>query len=118
MSKREFLHSTPSDILLRINILNEQRKEEAKEMEYKAWLSGLYVRAAIASALSTRKHHIEYPKNPLLSDKNTMEAATKETGKSEEELQQELDYYSLRIKQANANIVQAREFRNELQQGG
>lgn len=118
MSKQEFIHSTPADILLRTKILNEQRNEEAKEMEYNAWISGLYVRAAIVSALSDKKRSVKYPPNPLLSEKNTMENAVKQSGKSEEELKQELAYYSLRVKQANANIAQAREGRKLLEQGG
>ena len=44
--------------------------------------------------------------------------AVKQTGKTEEELQQELAYYSLRVKQANSNIAKAREGRKLLEQGG
>ena len=117
MSKKEFLHSTPSDIILRSNIVIEQEKEKARETNYNAWLSGAYVRAAIVSALSSKKK-IEYPKNPLLSEKAIEENAVKQTGKTEEELQQELAYYSLRVKQANSNIAKAREGRKLLEQGG
>lgn len=52
------------------------------------------------------------------SEKAIEENAVKQTGKTEEELQQELAYYSLRVKQANSNIAKAREGRKLLEQGG
>ena len=62
MSYREFMHSTMTDIRQRIEVYREDKVNEAKELEFKAWLSGLYVRNAITSSFSKKS---KYPENPL-----------------------------------------------------
>lgn len=62
MSRREFLHSTMADIRQRIEIYKEDKKNEARELEFKAWLNGLFVRSAIVSAFNKKG---KYPDNPL-----------------------------------------------------
>ena len=62
ISKREFLHSTLKDITMRIEGFKEEQEYRAQEIEYQSWLSGLFVRTAIVSALNKR---CKYPKNPL-----------------------------------------------------
>ena len=56
------MHSTMSDIRQRIKVYREDKENEAKELEFKAWLSGLYVRSAITSAFSKKS---KYPEDPL-----------------------------------------------------
>ena len=67
MSKHDFFHSTPNDIEIYIHEYDSRRKNEieikADEIEYTAWLNGLYVRAAVSSVLNGRKS--KYPKKPL-----------------------------------------------------
>lgn len=117
MSKYEFLHSTPNDIILRMEIKQDELEEHAKEIEYQSWLTGAYVREAIISALSVKKK-IKYPENPIEVRSKTTKEIAKKSGKSEQQIQQELAYYSLRVKQANANIAQARQDRLAEIQGG
>lgn len=62
MSYRDFMHSTMTDIRQRIEVYREDKENEAKELEFKAWLSGLYVRNAITSSFNKKS---KYPDNPL-----------------------------------------------------
>ena len=111
MSKREFLHSTPAEIELRLQSRNSFAESEIKQAEYRAWLNGYYVQRAILSALNGEKS--PYPKNPLeVRSKDTKEIA-KNIKKTEEQLQQELAYATLLVKKANANIVKKRKLREK-----
>ena len=66
MSKKEFFHSTPNDIDVFIDQYDKLKKHEAEadfeRMKYSAWLTGLYVRTAVASVLSNKA---KYPKKPF-----------------------------------------------------
>lgn len=66
MSKKEFFHSTPNDIDVFIDQYDKLKKHEAEadfeRMKYSAWLTGLYVRTAVASVLSKKA---KYPKQPF-----------------------------------------------------
>ena len=117
MTKYDFLHSTPNDITLRLKIKGEEIEDHIKEMEQAAWLTGAYVRTAIVSALSGKKK-VEYPKSPIEERNKSTKEISKKSGKTEQELQQEFMYMSLRIRQANANIAKAREERLAERQGG
>lgn len=66
MSKKEFFHSTPNDIDVFIDQYDKLKKHETEadfeRMKYSAWLTGLYVRTAVASVLSKKA---KYPKQPF-----------------------------------------------------
>lgn len=66
MSKKEFFHSTPSDIYLFLEEKNRDKEEalkrESEVINYTAWLHGLYVANAVASVMSKKS---KYPKHPL-----------------------------------------------------
>lgn len=72
MSKKEFFHSTPSDIYLFLEEKNKDRedslKRESEVINYTAWLHGLYVANAVASVMSKRS---KYPKHPLDGEDNS-----------------------------------------------
>lgn len=102
MSEKEFRHSTLSEINLRIEVYQKEKEYRAKEIKYEAWLSGIFVMDAIASSFSK---NYKYPNNPLIDRTKTTEEISKETGKSEEELLQEEQYFAMRVRQANANIA-------------
>jgi len=67
MSKHDYFHSTPNDIEIFIREYDSRKKSEIKikteEIEYSAWLNGLYVRLAVSSVLNGKK--VKYPKKPL-----------------------------------------------------
>lgn len=117
MTKYEFLHSTPNDISIRIKIKTEEIEEHIKETEHISWMIGVYVREAIVSAFPGKKK-IQYPESPLEKRNKTTKEISKKSGKTEKELQQELMYMSLRVRQANANIAKAREERITNKVGG
>lgn len=100
MSKHEFMHSTPRDIRLRFETVTEQKKEEAKQIQFRAWLSGLYVKCAVASALSSKN---KYPENPLLS--TNLSDLAERTGKTEEELNGEKVMMTMLVMEANAKLA-------------
>lgn len=109
MSKKEFLHCTISDLQIRISEFAEKRKAnidyETRKIEYQSWLSGLYVRSAVSSVLSSKAH---YPENPITQkQKKKLEVDSDVPQKTEEEIKQELRYYELLVKKANANIEAA-----------
>lgn len=82
-----------------------------------SWMIGAYVREAIVSAFPGKKK-IKYPKSPIETRNESTKEIAKKSGKTEQELQQELMYMTLRVRQANANIAKAREERLAIKQGG
>ena len=66
MTKHEFFHSTMKDVNIRIRDYQEKEENRVKELEYVAWMNGLYIRAAVASAFSKKA---QYPENPLEQNK-------------------------------------------------
>lgn len=112
MTKREFLHSTMSDINIRIESYGKEREDKIKSLEYLAWLTGMYVTHSIAVSFNK---HAKYPESPIKVNAKDIKQVAKATGKTEEELRQEEFYMSLLVKQANANIAKAREEREKTQ---
>ena len=78
---------------------------QVKLIEYQSWLSGLYVKSAVSSALSNKA---KYPDKPITekTKKPQIEEKTDVPKRSEAELKQEERYYELLIKKANANIAE------------
>ena len=109
MSRKEFLRSTIKDLKVRIHEFNKAEHDKAqmqvKLVEYQSWLSGLYVKAAVASALSSKA---KYPEKPITekSKKTQIEENPDVPKRSEAELKQEERYYELLIRKANANIAE------------
>lgn len=66
MTKRDFFHSTPTDVWLFLREHNKrvraEAEAEAEKIEYAAWLNGLYIQRAVASVLSKKA---KYPKKPF-----------------------------------------------------
>ena len=110
MTKYDFLHSTLRDINLKFEAEANRKEEELKLIEYQCWLSGVYVRDAIASAFNGNKY--KYPENPLTVINKSPKEIAKKSGKTEEELRQEEAYASLLVKQANSNIAKKRKERS------
>lgn len=81
-----------------------------------SWMIGAYVREAIVSSFPGKKK-IKYPESPIEKRSKSTKEISKKSGKTEQELQQELMYMSLRVKQANANIAKAREELLAVKQG-
>lgn len=94
------------DVNLRIKAYREEKQYDAKKVEYQSWLTGLFVRSAIVSAFNGKK--FKYPDNPIGIEHKSMEEIAQETGKTKEELAQEEQYFSMRVRQANANIDKVR----------
>ncbi len=66
MSRKEFLRSTIRDLQVRIREYEKGKRDEietqVKLIEYQSWLSGLYVKSAVSSALSDKA---KYPDKPI-----------------------------------------------------
>lgn len=109
MSRKEFLRSTIRDLQIRIREYEKSKRDEietqVKLIEYQSWLSGLYVKSAVSSALSNKA---KYPDKPITekTKKPQIEEKTDVPKRSEAELKQEERYYELLIKKANANIAE------------
>lgn len=109
MSRKEFLKSTIRDLQVRIREYEKGKCDEietqVKLIEYQSWLSGLYVKSAVSSALSSKA---KYPDKPITekTKKPQIEEKTDVPKRSEAELKQEERYYELLIKKANANIAE------------
>lgn len=102
MSEKEFRHSTLKYINLRIKQYKEEKEYRMKEIEHQSWLTGIYVMDAISCCFSKNS---KYPENPLVKKLASPDELVKITGKTEEELLQEEQYFAMRIRQANANIA-------------
>lgn len=91
MTKKEFFHSTPNDIDIFIDQYDKMKKREMEisfeNMKYTAWLSGLYVRAAVASVMSKKS---KYPKKPFGEEQQIQHIEVTED-MSEEEKQKARD---------------------------
>ena len=62
MTEKEFRHSTIKEINIRLKKYKEENEYKVKELEYHSWLTGLYVKNAIASCFDKK---VKYPKNPI-----------------------------------------------------
>ena len=67
MTKHEYMHSTPHDVDLFLQVKSDEEKQKGEIMNYTAWLNGLYVARAVASVMSKKS---KYPKKPI-SDKDS-----------------------------------------------
>lgn len=109
MNRKDFLRSTIRDLQVRIREYEKSKRDEietqVKLIEYQSWLSGLYVKSAVSSALSDKA---KYPDKPITekTKKPQIEEKTDVPKRSEAELKQEERYYELLIKKANANIAE------------
>nr|DAI80278.1 MAG TPA: zipper dimerization domain transcription factor-like protein [Caudoviricetes sp.] len=109
MSRKEFLRSTIRDLQVRIREYEKIKRDEietqVKLIEYQSWLSGLYVKSAVESAISDKA---KYPDEPITekTKKPQIEEKPDVPKRSEAELKQEERYYELLIKKANANIAE------------
>ena len=106
MSKRDFLHCTIKEFQIRLNAWRKQKEDEinqkSKLIDYQSWISGAYVKIAVASAFSNK---ISYPQKPFGSnDKKESLPQKVYDEKTEEELKQEERYFELLVKQANAKL--------------
>lgn len=109
MNRKDFLRSTIRDLQVRIREYEKNKRDEieaqVKLIEYQSWLSGLYVKSAVSSALSDKA---KYPDKPITekTKKPQIEEKPDVPKRSEAELKQEERYYELLIKKANANIAE------------
>ena len=104
------MHSTPKTIKLYIKEFWENKEREIEWMQWHSWQTGQYVLAAIGTAFSKR---CKYPPNPIAKKEESVKEIAKRTNKSEAEIQQNLMYMSMRVRQANANLEQKRKERKE-----
>ena len=102
---------TPCMVKLCIEKYWENKEREVEWLQFHAWQTGEYVMAAIAATFSK---HTKYPQNPLKKKTESVHEIAKKNKKSEAEIQQNLMYMSMRVRQANANIEQKRKELKEL----
>lgn len=70
-------------------------------MELYGWMFGLYNKSAIVSSLDNKA---KYPKNPIEERSNTVQEIAKKNGMTQEEIQQNLKYISMRVKEVNTRL--------------
>lgn len=95
------MHATPNDIYLKIEDYNNKKEEEYDLIIYKSWLNGLYHTIALSSFFNKSG---KYPDSPLNEKKKGLKEVAKKSGKTEAQLQQELLYMQLRVRQVNSEI--------------
>lgn len=102
---------TPKDFEYAVDAYNDKLKQtemledmHIKHSEYIAWLTGLYVRSAVASVLGGRKA-TPYPMNPLTERKKEISEIAKANNRDEEEMRAELLVMQLEVGAANARIA-------------
>lgn len=108
MRKRDYFHSTPSDIDVFITQKAEQEKNAIDRqndlLDYQAWLNGLYVSRAVAAVLNGRKS--PYPKVPLSQkDKNHI-VATEDMSQEEKDKATQLLFGNLEEMQKQFEMSQ------------
>lgn len=101
---------TPQDFNYVLDTYNERMKERQKleevrysQIDYQAWLTGLYVRIAVGSVLGGNKAP-KYPEKPMTDKSESIEEIAKKNGKTEEEINAELLMATLQIQEANARL--------------
>ena len=101
---------TPKEFQYHVDAKNEEVKERSeleqvriKNQEYIAWLTGFYVRLAVAE-LFGGKSASKYPQKPLTDHSDSIAEIAEKNGKTEEELNAELVMATLQIREANARI--------------
>lgn len=101
MNEKEFLHSTPKYINMFIEAYEKKIEYEIDMIKYQSWLTGYYTLNAIGCSLSKKN---KYPDNPFEEKKKSIKEIAKNNGKTEEEINQQLLYMTLKVKQANARL--------------
>lgn len=87
---------------MRVRAFNERQEDELSLVKFQAWLSGLYVKAAVAGCFDSS---VEYPENPVGDEREkTVGEIAEEVGKTEEELNQEMVYATMLVQQANFEL--------------
>ena len=110
IKKHEFFHMTPKDFQYAVDAYNENmemrqklEEEHYKQIDYQAWLTGLYVRAAVGNVLGGKKGP-QYPQKPLTDNSESVAEIAKNSGRTEEEINADLLMATLQIQEANARI--------------
>jgi hypothetical protein len=98
---------TPKEINVYIDVFNEKVEEKAENDEYNAWVSGMYVRDAIANALGGKK--FPYPEKPYSEN----EDLSNDENQKEEKLQKQREAFlgKLIAMQKNFELEKARKER-------
>lgn len=103
---------TPKVFSYHVDAYNAKKKEmldietfRVKNSEYIAWLTGLYVRVAVASVLGGKKAP-EYPKKPLTDHSDELSEIAKANGRNEDEMKAELLEMQMLVRDTNARLEQ------------
>lgn len=85
MTKHEYMHSTPNDVDIFLQVKSDDERRSGDLVNYEAWLHGVYVARAVASVMSKKS---KYPKKPI-SDKDNVQpdsiVATEDMSEEEKE---------------------------------
>lgn len=110
IKKHEFFHMTPKDFNYALDAYNENFKAQQKleemhynQLDYQAWLIGIYVKIAIGNVLGGKKS-APYPQKPLTDNSESVTEIAKNSGRTEEEINADLLMATLQIQEANARI--------------
>lgn len=95
------MRMTPAAIKREIEAFWERESQLWDRAQWQSWATGYFVQCAIGSSFSKR---FKYPENPLKQKSESIKEIAKRNHKSEAELQQELQFMSRLVDQANANI--------------
>ena len=76
MTKSEFFHSTFKDVTIRIEAFGKNKEEKIEEIEFLAWLTGMYVTHSISCCFTKNG---KYPENPLKVDTKDIKQVAKIT---------------------------------------
>lgn len=110
IKKHEFFHMTPKDFQYAVEAHNENMKmrqqleeEHYKQIDYQAWLTGIYVKIAVGNVLGGKKS-TPYPQKPMTDNSESVAEIAKNSGRTEEEINADLLMATLQIQEANARI--------------
>jgi hypothetical protein len=101
---------TPKDFQYALDAYNENmemrqklEEEHYKQIDYQAWLTGIYVKIAVGNVLGGKKS-TQYPQKPLSDNSDSVAEIAKHSGRTEEEINADLLMATLQIQEANARI--------------
>lgn len=100
MTAKAFLRSTPAVVRMTLKAHDQRVRDEALAMRVQAWQNGIYVLAALSSSFGKRR----YPPNPAEEELNSVSAIAERTGRSEDEVAQEIRLITLQVQAANSRI--------------
>ena len=111
MSKHDYFHSTPNDILIylaekrRLYKLENENKKNI--IQYHSWLTGLYVKVAIGSSLSKKTKYPDKPYDEPQEEVNQI--SIDENSTLEERIQAEENVFkSLELIQKQCEIAEGK----------